>query len=74
MESPVNDLAQVRRRAKELKRAVVVGEKAAVDRVMLTHPKWVGQSPLDFEAGRFSLRDAQLTVAGSWASRTGLIW
>jgi hypothetical protein len=40
------DLDQLRTQAKELKRALAAGEQAALDRVLASHPKYVGRPAL----------------------------
>jgi hypothetical protein len=55
------DLGQLRRRAKDLRRAVLSGNPEAVDAVRRLHPG--GGSALTDEARGFSLRDAQVVIA-----------
>ena len=57
------DLGQLRKRAKDLKRAVLAGDAAAVDRVLRWHPKYAGRPADRFVPARMSLRDAQATLA-----------
>ena len=69
------NLDQLRKQAKELKVAVVSGDVAAVDRVLAAHPKYVGRPRERLVTGRFSLRDAQVTLArelgfDGWADLT----
>jgi hypothetical protein len=54
------DLGQLRTRAKELRRAVSRNIPDAVARVTASHPAFAGVPP---EPARFTLRDAQLTIA-----------
>lgn len=59
---PANpNISQLRRQAKELKRAVADLDRAAVQRVTLFHPSYSGSSAVD--PGTFTLRDAQVTIA-----------
>lgn len=56
---PANpNLTQLKRQAKELKRAVEGRDPDAVERVKLSHP-----AKEDFDARPFTLRDAQATIA-----------
>lgn len=57
------DLNQLRSQAKELKRAFEQGEQRALDRVLEFHPKFAGRSARRLEGWKFSLRDAQATIA-----------
>jgi hypothetical protein len=65
------ELDQLRRRAKDLRRAVVAGEEAAAARVVAAHPKYVDRPADRLQPAAFTLRDAQATLAcelgfGSW--------
>lgn len=57
------DLRQLRIQAKELKRALAVGDPAALERVHALHPKFAGRPPERLESHRLTLRDAQATIA-----------
>lgn len=57
------DLHQLRIQAKELKRALVAGEQAALERVLASHPKFAGRPAERTEGWSFTLRDAQVTIA-----------
>jgi hypothetical protein len=57
------DLHQLRIQAKELKRAIEAGEQEALDRVLASHPKFTGRPAERMEGWRFTLRDAQVTIA-----------
>ena len=57
------DLAHLRRRAKELKRGVVAGEQAGIDRVLAFHPKYAGGPAGRLNHQHLSLPDAQVTIA-----------
>lgn len=57
------DLHQLRIQAKELKRALSAGESVALDRVLASHPKFVGRPAERTEDWGFTLRDAQVTIA-----------
>jgi len=57
------DIDQLRRRAKDLKRAVVSGDTSAIDRVLASHPKYAGRPSERLHPQTLSLRDAQVTVA-----------
>jgi hypothetical protein len=57
------DLHQLRIQAKELKRAMQQGEQRALDRVLAFHPKFAGRPAERLEGWRFTLRDAQVTIA-----------
>lgn len=66
------NLDQLRKQAKELKAAVVVGDPTAIERVLASHPKYVGHPPERLATKTFTLRDAQVTLArelgfGGWA-------
>ncbi|QNE17897.1 hypothetical protein F1D05_08330 [Kribbella qitaiheensis] len=52
-------LSQLRARAKDLRRAVTKARPDALDRVRAHHPAYGGE----FDPARFTLRDAQLTIA-----------
>jgi hypothetical protein len=56
-------LSQLRIRAKELKRALEAGEPQALERVLASHPKFSGRPPERIQGRRFTLRDAQVTIA-----------
>ena len=61
----VDDIARWRAEAKALRAAVVAGDEAALGRVLAAHPKYVDR-PLErlrTNRIRFSLNDAQLTIA-----------
>ena len=57
------DLRQLRIQAKELKRALEAGEQEALGRVLASHPKFSGRPAERMEGWRFTLRDAQATIA-----------
>lgn len=57
------DIDQLRRRAKDLKRSVASGDQSAIDRVLASHPKYVGRPAERLQPQTVSLRDAQVTVA-----------
>ena len=57
------DLDQLRTQAKELKRALVAGNQAALDRVQASHPKYVGRPKERLGQVAMTLRDAQVTIA-----------
>jgi hypothetical protein len=57
------DLRQLRIQAKELKRAIEAGDHAARDRVLASHPKFAGRPAERMKGWRFTLRDAQATIA-----------
>jgi hypothetical protein len=61
----VDEISQWRSEAKALRASVVAGDDAALDRVLAAHPKYAGRTRdrLDDNRDRFSLRDAQWTVA-----------
>jgi catechol 2,3-dioxygenase-like lactoylglutathione lyase family enzyme len=70
-----DDLARWRADAKALRAAVVDGDEAALARVLTSHPKYAGRprERLEKYRPRFSLRDAQWTIArehghDSWTS------
>lgn len=67
-----DDIARWRDEAKVLRVAVVAGEEAALSRVLAAHPKYVGRSRqrLHTNRQRFSLRDAQWTIAREHGSET----
>jgi hypothetical protein len=57
------DLRQLRIQAKELKSAIEAGDQAALDRILASHPKFAGRPAERMEGWRFTLRDAQVTMA-----------
>jgi hypothetical protein len=57
------DLHQLRIQSKELKRDLVAGEQAALERVLASHPKFAGRPAERTERWTFTLRDAQVTIA-----------
>lgn len=57
------DLDQLRTQAKELKRALEQGSESAFDRILESHPKFAGRPTDRLEGWKFSLRDAQVTIA-----------
>ncbi|MGH8923832.1 MAG: hypothetical protein ACRDWA_04180 [Acidimicrobiia bacterium] len=57
------DLDQLRTQVKELKRAFELGEQAALDRVLASHPKFAGRPAERMEGWHSSLRDARATIA-----------
>lgn len=57
------DLHQLRIRAKELKRGAQAEEPSALDRIFASHPKFAGRSSERMDGWKFSLRDAQVTIA-----------
>jgi hypothetical protein len=57
------DLRQLRIQAKELKRAAEAGEREALTRILTSHPKFAGRPAERLEGWRFTLRDAQVTIA-----------
>ncbi|HUP15707.1 MAG TPA: Clp protease N-terminal domain-containing protein [Acidimicrobiia bacterium] len=57
------DLDQLRTRAKELKRALAAGDQAALDRVLASHPKYVGRPAERLGQVGLTLRDARVTIA-----------
>jgi hypothetical protein len=57
------DLRQLRIQAKELKRAIDAGERAACARVLASHPKFAGRAAERMEGWPFTRRDAQVTIA-----------
>jgi hypothetical protein len=67
-----DDITRWRDEAKGLRVAVVAGEEAALSRVLAAHPKYVGRSRqrLHTNRQRFSLRDAQWTIAREHGSDT----
>lgn len=67
-----DDIARWRDEAKVLRVAVVAGEQTAFDRVLAAHPKYVGRprERLQTNKLRFSLRDAQWTIAREHGSET----
>jgi hypothetical protein len=60
-----DDIARWRAEAKSLRVGVIAGDDAALARVLVAHPKYVGRPPqrLNTNRIRFSLTDAQLTIA-----------
>jgi hypothetical protein len=60
-----DEISQWRSEAKALRASVVAGDDAALDRVLAAHPKYTGRTRdrLDDNRARFSLRDAQWTIA-----------
>jgi hypothetical protein len=67
-----DDITRWRDEAKVLRAAVVAGEEAACSRVLAAHPKYVGRSRERLQTNRlrFSLRDAQWTIAREHGSET----
>lgn len=57
------DLHQLRIQAKELKRATEAGDQVALERILASHPKFAGRPAERMEGWRFTLRDAQVTIA-----------
>ena len=57
------DVQDARQRAHELRRDVIAGERAAIDRALTAHPKYVGGGAERLRHERFRLRDAQATLA-----------
>lgn len=57
------DLDQLRTQAKELKRALAAGDQTALDRVLASHPKYVGRPAERLGEIGLTLRDAQVTIA-----------
>jgi hypothetical protein len=59
---PANpNITQLKRQAKELKRAVSAGDASALDRVRLSHPSYSAEAAV--VPDDFTLRDAQVTIA-----------
>jgi hypothetical protein len=58
------DLAQLRKQAKDLKRAVRAGDAATIARVAKSHPKYAGRPTDRLVPERMTLRDAYATLAG----------
>jgi hypothetical protein len=67
-----DDIARWCDEAKVLRAAVVAGEEAACSRVLAAHPKYIGRSRERLQTNRlrFSLRDAQWTIAREHGSET----
>jgi len=55
------NITQLKKQAKELRRAVVVSDPAALDRVYESHP--THERSGEFDPASFTLRDAQVTLA-----------
>src|SRR5688572_19665075 len=67
-----DDIARWRHEAKALRVAVVAGDDAALSRVLAAHPKYVDRSRqrLHTNRQRFTLRDAQWTIAREHSSQS----
>lgn len=55
------NITQLKKQAKDLRRAVLTSDQTALERVYKSHPAY--ESASDLDPGSFTLRDAQLTLA-----------